>query len=220
MKNNSDFHFPFEEHLTSDEKELIQNQVRTIRYSAGQAIRSAGDGCLGILFVTSGVLRVYLSSEEGKEATISRVTAGEPCVLSASCVLSAITFEVQIDAETDSEVLILPSSCLSVLMGNNIYVENFIYRSATECFSDVIGAVERLLFFSLEQRLASFLLDESARLKTSTLSLTHEQIAQSIGSAREAVSRTLKQMAKTGCLGVLRGEIQILDRKKLYEMVR
>ena len=202
MKNNSDFHFPFEEHLTSDEKELIQNQVRTIRYSAGQAIRSAGDGCLGILFVTSGVLRVYLSSEEGKEATISRVTAGEPCVLSASC------------------VLILPSSCLSVLMGNNIYVENFIYRSATECFSDVIGAVERLLFFSLEQRLASFLLDESARLKTSTLSLTHEQIAQSIGSAREAVSRTLKQMAKTGCLGVLRGEIQILDRKKLYEMVR
>ena len=216
MKNNWDFHFPFEEHLTSDEKKLIQNQVRTIRYPAGQAIRSAGDGCLGILFVTSGVLRVYLSSEEGKEATISRVTAGEPCVLSASCVLSAITFEVQIDAETDSEVLILPSSCLSVLMGNNIYVENFIYRSV----SDVIGAVERLLFFSLEQRLASFLLDESARLKTSTLSLTHEQIAQSIGSAREAVSRTLKQMAKTGCLGVLRGEIQILDRKKLYEMVR
>lgn len=102
-------------------------------------------------------------------------------------------------------------------MQKNVYIENFVYRTAVEHFSDVIQAVEEMLFSSLEQRICSFLLDETARLRTDTLQLTQEQLAQSIGSARESVTRSLKQLSGQGLIRIFRGGVQILDRKKLYQ---
>ena len=92
------------------------------------------------------------------------------------------------------------------------------YKAAAERFSDVMSAVERLLFSTLEQRVAAYLLDEAARLGAEEIHVTQEQLARHIGSAREAVTRTLKQMAREGLLEVFRGGIRILDRKALYAL--
>ena len=120
--------------------------------------------------------------------------------------------------QEESDILVLPSHVFGPLMAENIYVECFVYRTATELFSDVIGAVERLLFMTLEQRVASFLLDEAARRGTDTLAITQEAIALGIASAREAVTRALRQLAARGMVEVFRGGVKLLDRKALYAL--
>ncbi len=209
--------FPFWKYLSKQEQEYLCGSIQAVCYRAGQIVRSSEE-CLGILLVQSGVLRAGLLSEDGRLVTISRMSAGEVCVLSASCILSAITFDVQIDAETDCELLVIPPMVFARLMKDNIYVENFVNKSAVERFSDVIGAVERILFYTLEQRLAAFLLDESAREGRDELHITQEQIAQNIGSAREAVTRAMKQLADKGCVELRRGVVQLKDRRRLYQI--
>ena len=115
---------------------------------------------------------------------------------SAACVLSSITFDVGIDAETDCEAYVIPAAAVAKLIQSNVYVENFVYKKAAERFSDILSAIERILFYTLEQRLAAYLLEESARQNTDKLKVTHEHLAQNIGSAREAVTRTMRQLAE------------------------
>lgn len=206
-------------HLTAQQKQTLSQIVQRVKYAPGQIIRSPETDCLGALLIQSGVVRIYLLSEDGREATISRMTAGEVCVLSASCMLSAITFDVQIQAETEVEVLVIPVQYLSTLMRENVYVENFVYKAAAERFSHAIRAVEQMLFYTLEQRVASYLLDESKRLETDTLQVTQEQMAQAIGSAREAVTRTLKKLSAAGAVELFRGGVRLRDKKVLKDLV-
>jgi len=131
-------------------------------------------------------------------------------------VLSAITFDVQIDAETDCDLIIIPTSLFSELMSRNLYVENYVYRSSTERLSDLIQAVERMFFLTLRQRVAAFLIDESSSTGSDHVTLTQEQLAKAIGSAREAVSRILKQLSANGSIEVSRGGIRILNKSLLY----
>lgn len=203
--------------LMPEEQKLLQEQAKWNDYREGQLVTGTGNECLGLFLVCSGTLRVYLTSEEGKEATVCRLHEGELSMLSGFCLLSAIPFDVQIDAETDSGAYLLPTGTVRKIMEKNIYLENFIYKMMNESFSDIIVAVQKMLFASLEQRLAGFLLDEAGRCHTSQVDMTQEQIARAIGSAREAVSRTLKQMAQEGSVEVYRGGVRILDRKKLYQ---
>lgn len=211
--------YGFWEKLTESQKSILEEQVRWNHYQEGQLVTGTGSDCLGMFLVQSGTLRVYLISEEGKEATVFRIHAGELCMLSGSCLLSSIPFDVQIDAETDCSVYLLPTVAVRRVMGENIYMENFIYKMMNESFSDIILAVQKILFASLEQRLAGFLLDESARCHSDRIPMTQEQIARAIGSAREAVSRTLKELVKEESVELFRGGVRILDRKKLYQKI-
>ena len=211
--------YGFWEKLTESQKSILEEQVRWNHYQEGQLVTGTGSDCLGMFLVQSGTLRVYLISEEGKEATVFRIHAGELCMLSGSCLLSSIPFDVQIDAETDCSVYLLPTVAVRRVMGENIYMENFIYKMMNESFSDIILAVQKILFASLEQRLVGFLLDESARCHSDRIPMTQEQIARAIGSAREAVSRTLKELVKEESVELFRGGVRILDRKKLYQKI-
>lgn len=211
--------FSFWERLSPSDKELVSSNLHPVHYGAGQSIHSGEMNCLGTIFVKKGILRIYLLSGDGKETTMYRLRDGEVCVLSASCMLSAITFDVQIDAETSCDAFLIPAAVFSALMNRNIYVENFAYRLITERFSDVVSAMERMFFLSLKQRIAAFLIDESSAQHTDHLLLTKEQLARSIGSAREAVSRNLKLLSSEGCIKVSRGSIDLLDKGKLYRQL-
>lgn len=210
---------PFWDKLTESQKELLSSRARLICLGAGESVHDGDSDCLGVLLVFSGVLRAYLLSEDGKEVTIYRLRAGDVCMLSASCILEAITFQIQIDSEEKSEVILIPTDVFSALSDVNIYVENFSYKKVTERFGDVIDAVERMLFMSLEQRVAAFLTDEMAQTGSNEIHLTHEQIARLIGSAREAVSRILKQMSLSGYVELFRGGVRILDKPALYSLI-
>ena len=89
---------PFWKDLNSAQKERLLENASHQSYKKDQLLLSSDAQCLGMILVTSGSLRVYLLSEEGREITLYRINAGEFCVLSASCVLNSITFDVYVDA--------------------------------------------------------------------------------------------------------------------------
>lgn len=212
-------HLSFWDKLNEDEKKLITNNTNMIKYNKGEILHNADNECLGLVLIKTGGLRVYILSEDGREVTLYRLGNGDSCVLSASCILNNITFDVVIDAEVDTEVLILNISTFSILNKNNIYVENFSYKNTVDRFSDVMWAIEQILFMSFDKRLATFLIDEMSKTKSNEINLTHEQIAKYLGSAREVVSRMLKSFESKGILKLSRGSIQVLDKEKLRELL-
>ena len=206
---------PFWKLLTDSEKELVQQNAVIRLYKKGTRMYSSERECLGMLFVMQGEMRTYLLSEEGREVTLFRIYPNDLCVLSASCVISQISFDTQMSAQKDTEALMIPPNIVLLLKEKNLSVRCFLYELATKRFSDVMWAMQQILFKRLDQRLALFLMQESQRLGTDTIHMTHEQIAQQISSAREAVARMLKQFSEDGLVELKRGAIRLLDQKGL-----
>ena len=206
---------PFWKLLPDSEKELVRQNAVIRSYKKGTPVYSSERECLGMLFVMQGEMRTYLLSEEGREVTLFRIYPNDLCVLSASCVISQISFDTQMSAQKDTEALIIPPNIVLLLKEKNLSVRCFLYELATKRFSDVMWAMQQILFKRLDQRLALFLMQESQRLGTDTIHMTHEQIAQQISSAREAVARMLKQFSEDGLVELKRGAIRLLNQKGL-----
>lgn len=205
--------------LTEREQQFLCAHAARVKYLRGQILHNGSTDCTGVLLVQKGKLRTYILSEEGREITLYRLGAGEICILSASCVLEAITFDVFIEAEEDTEVLLINQAAFKKLTAENIYVRCFGYELATSRFSEVMWTLQQILFWGVDKRLALFLWQESQKASTSTLHLTQEQIAINIGSAREVVSRMLKYFATEGIVSSSRGGIKILDKAKLQALL-
>lgn len=206
--------FPFWNRLTSKEKELFCQNTLEKHFSKGENVHG-GKECTGAILVKNGSLRVYLLSEEGREVTLYRLFAGDICMLSASCVLKTIEFDVLVDAEEESDCCIINGTVFSEISEQNLSVKNFALEKAVERFSDVMWVMQQILFMSFDRRLAIFLWDEMSKTKSTEIHLTHEQIARYMGSAREVVSRMLKYFVAENIVSLFRGGIKILDQKKL-----
>ena len=209
---------PFWASLTEQEKEILRKSAVIRRYEKGSFIHSNDRDCLGMLFILSGEIRTYILSDEGREITLFRLYPNDLCVLSASCVISQISFDTQMTARQDTEVLIIPPNITALLKEQNISVRCFLYEQATERFSEVMWAMQQILFKGLDQRLAAFLVEECERTNSNTVRMTHEQIARNISSAREAVARMLKQFTQDGLVELKRGEIIIKDTDGLKRL--
>ncbi len=209
---------PFWSSLSDDEKERVEQRAYVRSYGKGMIINNCNNECLGMILVLSGEIRTYLLSDEGREVTLFRLYANDLCVLSASCVISQITFETQMTAQQNTEALIIPVDVIASLKEKNIYVRCYLYELATKRFSDVMWAMQQILFKGLDRRLAGFLIAEAERTNSNVIHMTHEQIAQHISSAREAVARMFKHFAEDGLVDIKRGEITLLDMEGLKEL--
>lgn len=206
--------FPFWNEISEREKDFICNHSTDVVYKKGTTIHDSTE-CSGVIFVQSGCLRVYMMSDEGKDITLYRLYKGDMCMLSASCVLSSITFDVLIDAEEDSECYVINGPAFMKISNDNPKVKIFSLETAVSRFSDVMWVMQQILFMSMDKRLAIFLLDESSRTGSDFIALTHEQIAKYIGSAREVVSRMLKYFVNEGIVKSSRKGITIIDKQRL-----
>lgn len=206
--------------LTNEEKDIITEHSDLVTYKKGSIIHCGDLDCVGVLFIKTGTIRIYMVSDEGKEITLYKLLDNNICILSASCILDAISFDVYIDTETDCQIIKICSTAYKKIMSENIYVENFTYKLATKRFSDVMWAMEQILFTSFDKRLASFLLDEVNVSSTDTLHITHDYIAKNLGTAREVVSRMLKYFSTEGLVVLGRGEITITNKEQLIKMVQ
>ena len=208
-------HFPFWESLTESDRQLLCANTREVSYKKGEAIKD-GDGCTGAVFVLSGCVRVYILSDEGKEVTLYRLFPGDVCLLSASCVVQAITFDVFVEATEDSNCYVLNPKAFSDVSDRNTDMKIYALELAVERFSDVMWTMQQILFFSFDKRLAIFLYEELIK-NGPIIRYSHMEIAKYLGSAREVVSRMLKYFEKDGIVLVSRKEIEIIDKKKLME---
>jgi len=212
-------YFPFWNALPEKDKETFCRSCISVRYEKGTTIHDSSE-CTGVIIIKSGCLRLYILSEDGKEITLYRLYPGDICMLSASCVLDTITFDVFVDAEEDSECHVV-SGCAFADVANRIQeVKIFALETAVSRFSDVMWVMQQILFMSMDKRLAIFLLDEMALHGSDTIKYTHEQIAKYMGSAREVVTRMLKYFAAEGIVEVTRKGVIILDKARLRTLAR
>jgi len=214
---NSMMNYPFWSKLQENEKELIKNAMQVEHYKKGELIHRTDTGCKGILTVLSGQMRIYILSEEGREVTLFRINEGEDCVLSASCLLDSIAFDVLIEATEDTVVQVLQTCSVNQVMNLNPHMELYLYKTATENFSDVMWTIQQILFMRIDQRIAQFLWDEMVRKSSKTLQITHDEIAKHIGSAREVVTKVMKYLAKEEVVSLTRGKVEIIDKEKLHK---
>ena len=211
-------YFPFWDHLSDDDRAAFCRSSVNIAYPAGTTIHD-GSECTGVIIVKSGCLRLYILSEEGKEITLYRLFPGDICMLSASCVLQSITFDVFVNAEEDSECCVIGGCAFADVSERVPEVKIFALETAVSRFSDVMWVMQQILFLSMDKRLAIFLLDEASQTGSDTVKLTHEQIARYMGSAREVVSRMLKYFASEGLVEVTRKGVILLDKSRLRKMI-
>ena len=209
---------PFWNRITPEQQRELSKNTRQVSYKQGENIHGANHSCPGPIIVRSGKVRAYMLSDQGKDITLYRLFPNDLCMLSASCVIDAITFQVFIDAEVDTEAVLINPNVFSRLSKGNVYVENFALQTATARFSEVMWTMQQMLFMSFDKRLAVFLTDELARTGGDTVSLTQEQIAKYMSSAREVVSRMLKHFSSEGIVEISRGEVKVIDKQKLRNL--
>lgn len=209
---------PFWNLLTDKEKEILKDNTIERTYTKGSIVFDNSSSCLGLLNVISGQVRAYLVSDEGKEVTIFKLEDNDLCVLSASCIIKQITFDTQLVANEDTKVLIVPSNIIEDLAYMNIELRCYLYEKALARFSDVMWNMQELLFKGLDSRVANYLINQYERTDSTIIKVTHEEIANDINSAREAVTRILKLFVQDGLIRLQKGSIELVDVDALYDI--
>jgi len=211
-------YFPIWDKLTPAQQEHIKSVTVLQKVSGGTVLHDGGANCLGLLLVKSGQLRAYMLSEEGREITITRFFERDLCLFSASCVMSNMLFDVFIEAEKDSELWVIPACLYQNLMDESLPLSNYSHNLITSHFSEVMWLMEQIMWKSFDKRLAGFLLEESALEGTNQLKITHEKIANHMGTAREVVTRMLRYFQSEGMVKLNRGTVDIVNEKQLRKL--
>ena len=208
-------YFPVWNELNAAQKELISDSLSARQVKRGTIIHNGSLDCTGLLLVKSGQLRTYILSDEGREITLYRLFDMDICLFSASCIMRSIQFEVTIEAEKDTDLWIIPAEIYKSIMQESAPVANYTNELMATRFSDVMWLIEQIMWKSLDKRVASFLLEEISIEGTNELKITHETIANHLGSHREVITRMLRYFQAEGLVKLSRSKVTILDIKRL-----
>ena len=211
---------PYWDRLAEDERQQVQKNAYVRHYEPGEPLYGSCVECVGMIHMLRGEARAYLLSDEGREITLFRVGEGDDCILSASCVLTHISFDSFMTVTKPADIMIVPVAVFGELCEKNVHVRCFAYELAARRFSSVVAVMQQLLFTRLDQRLALFLLQEYRKTGNREIRMTHEQTAQHISSAREAVGRMLKRFTEDGLIESRRGAILLKDIPGLEAMIK
>ena len=208
-------YFPIWKKLTREQQERILTVSEFKKVKAGTILHDGSPDCKGLMIVCSGQLRSYMLSDEGREVTIHRLFEMDICLFSASCVMPNIQFDIVIEAEKDSELWIIPACLYKNLMEESQPIASYSCDLVTSHFSDLLWLMEQVMWKKMDERLAEFLLTESAIEGDTQLRITHETIANHLGTHREVVTRMLRYFQSEGMVRLTRGAVEITDEKRL-----
>ena len=211
-------YLPFWDELTPEQQQRISGVVEYRKVKKGTHIHDSSAECLGLVVVRSGQLRAYILSEDGREITISRLFEYDVSLLSASCVMPDMQFNVMIEAEKDSEFWSIPACLFKNLVDESLPVSNYSRNLLSGNFSELMWLMEQIMWKSFDKRLAAFLLEEASIEGTNSLKITHEKIAAHMGTAREVVTRMLRYFQSEGMVKLTRGAVEIVNEKKLQQL--
>ena len=208
-------YFPVWKELTPRQRELVLGGVTARTAERGAVLHNGDADCTGLLLVESGQLRAYILSPEGREITLYRLFDRDMCLFSASCMLRSIQFQVTVEAEKATRFWVIPPDLYHSLMEQSAPVANYTNELMAARFSEVMWLMEQVMWRSLDRRLAAFLLEEAAIEGTRELKLTHEAIANHLGTHREVITRMLRYFQSEGMVRLSRGRVTILDETRL-----
>ena len=208
-------YFPVWNRLTAAQQNRLLTGLTSRKVKKGTILHNGSADCTGLLLIKTGQLRAYILSDEGREITIYRLFDRDMCLFSASCILNSIQFEITITAEKDTEFWLIPSELYKNLLTESAPLANYTNELMAARFSDVMWLIEQVLWKSLDKRLAAFLLEEAAIEDSNELKITHEIIANHLGSHREVITRMLHYFQSDGIVKLSRGKITLLNPERL-----
>jgi CRP/FNR family transcriptional regulator len=186
--------------------------ARVVRLACDQFVFHAGDLCEAFLILLDGDVRVQLISSSGREITLYRIGAGGSCILTTSCLLSQEHYPAEAVAESDTSALAISESAFQSALESSPWFRKFVFDGFSSRLTNVIQKIEEIAFTSIDVRLAAFLLKLQDK---GTQSVTHQDIAIELGTAREVVSRHLKRFEANGWVRLGRGQVSIVDRSSI-----
>jgi CRP/FNR family transcriptional regulator len=200
--------FPFIRELGSGEKTIFFSSAISRRFDAETVIMDESRSCSGVIFVLSGSIRIYKLSDEGKEITLYRIGRGETCVLTVACLMATgdIPFPVAAAAEQETEVMFVRTEAFKKLFYASPPLQKYIFTSMSAKFYSILGLLENITFKRTSERLMDLLISKTAG-GAYPLYATHGSIASELGTAREVVSRLLKDLEAKGRVALSRGKI-------------
>ena len=207
--------FPIWAQLTPQQQRVLTQSTAQRSVPKGTVLAGSSTECTGLLLVRSGQLRAFILSDEGREITLYRLFERDICLFSASCMLRSMQFEIMIAAEKDTELFVIPADVYQSVARESAPAANFTTEIMAGRFSEVMWLMEQIMWKSFDRRLARFLLDESALEGTAVLHLTHETIANHLGTAREVVTRMLRYFQSEGLVRLSRGAVELSNHSGL-----
>ena len=201
--------------LNASQQRLIEASLIHRTEPKGTIIHNGSADCAGLILIRSGQVRAYILSDEGREVTLYRLFDWDVCLFSASCVLNSVQFEIIIQAEKETEFWVIPPMVFKKLMEESAPMANYVNDIMGSRLSEVMWLVEQIMWKSLDKRLATFLLEEAVIEGTQELKITHENIANHLGTHREVVTRMLRYFQNEGMVKLSRGAVTLTDEEKL-----
>ena len=208
-------YFPVWGSMTPQQQQTISASLVSRTVKKGAVLHSGGADCTGLLLIKTGQLRAFILSKEGREVTLYRLFDRDICLFSASCMLRSLQFDVTIQAEKDTELWVIPTEIYQRIMAQSAPLSNYTNEIMASRFSEVMWLMEQVMWNSMDKRVAAFLLEEASIQAADRLPITHESIANHLGTHREVVTRVLRYLQNEGMVRLARGTVELTDRAKL-----
>lgn len=198
--------FPLDPLLSQEDRIKVRSNLLVSEAPSGTVLFDS-TSCKGVLLILSGIVRVYILSESGREITLYRLFENDLCTLSVSCVMGSMPIQAMIKTDTDCRIATLSNDIFSEIHARNPAIQKKMLETMNARLSDVMWVVEQVAFRAMDVRIGEYLLSRPSLV----IYATHEEIAAELGTAREVVSRMLKYFEKNGYIELSRGKIKIID---------
>ena len=179
-------------------------------FPEGKVILDENAHIKAIPIVVSGTVRVIRRDEEGREILLYYIKAGESCIMSFLGGIHDHTSKVIAVAEEETEIIFLPIDKVTALIKDSPEWLDYIFRLYHKRFEELLEVVNAVAFKNMDERLLSFIRKKCELSRSKTLQVTHEQLANELGTARVVVSRLLKQMEQKGLVKLGRNKIVLV----------
>jgi len=209
---------PFIDEASAELRSALAETAAVVRLRAGDYFLREGDACAHFAMLASGRMRVFKLGENGHEITLYSVGAGEVCPLNVSCILSDSPVPAMARVEEDVEAVVVPAETFRQWIAQHESLRTFVFRMFAGRLAEVMSLVEEVAFRRMDQRLARRLAELAGG--GGSIETTHADLAADLGTAREVVSRLLKEFERLGAIGLSRGKIHVRNPGLLRDLAR
>lgn len=202
---------PFWSELSKQQQSMLVDRALKIGYDKNNKLNFSSKKCTGVNIVKAGQVRLFITNEKGNEITLFRLVDGDICLLSAACLFNDLDIDINMEMEKDSEIIVIPKNLYKELSERNESVNKFNVNKLSNVFSEVLWLLKQFVFSNTAHRLADDIFNHISLSNSNELKITHDVLAKDIGTAREVVTRLLKQFQIEGIVRLKRGKIEILN---------
>ncbi len=208
--------FPELAALPLQDRQHLTDHASRVALPAGTTVFAPGLAAESFLLILGGTVRVQQVSPGGREIVLYRVTGGETCIMTTSCLLADENYAADGVTETDVDAVAIPKAAFEEALATSPGFRRLVFADYSRRISDLMHVVEEVAFERLDKRLAQRLLSRAG--SETSIVVTHQDLATELGSAREVVGRLLKELERRGWVGLSRGRIELRDRDHLQAL--